>query len=159
MAQYSSTTLVNEVLGPHATTATTTPTTAQLSNMIDGINAQIDSVLLGAGVSSVPVTSSHNASFAAFLIEVEKWGSAAESLKAMFPEATGPGETPAFGFWQKKYDDTLKAWRDGKDIPSTLLGGANDPSPSTYFTRNPGTEEVLGDLMEDTDRTRIGDKW
>ena len=156
---YTTTALTNDILGPHASTASTTPTTTELSAMIDGIASQIDTVLSGAGVSTVPVTSSHNSTFFTFLAEVNKWGAAAEFLKAMFPEAVGVGETTAFGFWQKKYDDTLKAWRKSEDLPSDLLGGSNDVSPSSYFTRNPDEEEVLGDLAQNADRTRMEDTF
>ena len=156
---YTDTDGVNGILGPHAATSSTIVTLTQLSTIIDGISAQIDTVLKGAGVATVPVTGGLDSTFNTFLVEVNKWGAAADFLKGMFPEAVGPGEQPAFAFWAKKYQDVLKAWREGKDIPAGLLGGANDPSPSTYFTRNPDQEETLGDLLENMDRTRIGDKF
>tara|TARA_Y100000310_G_scaffold333905_2_gene412438 strand:+ start:12429 stop:12902 length:474 start_codon:yes stop_codon:yes gene_type:complete len=145
---YATTAQVNRILGPHEATATTAVTLTDLGNLIDGISAQIDTVLKGAGVSVVPVTSSVDSTFATFLIAVNIWGAAAEYLKGLFPEATGPGESPAFAFWQKKYADTLAAWRKGEDLPSGLTGGANDQAPSGYFTRNPEEEEVLDDLAE-----------
>ena len=156
---YTTTALVNDVLGPHASTSSTTPTTTELSAMIDGIASQVDTVLKGAGVATVPITNSLDSTFFTFLAEVNKWGAAAEFLNAMFPEATGLGDSGAGGRWQKKYDDTIKAWREGKDLPSDLLGGSNDVSPSTYFTRNPNTEETLGDLSQNADRTRMEDRF
>tara|TARA_Y100000310_G_scaffold94659_1_gene92412 strand:- start:466 stop:939 length:474 start_codon:yes stop_codon:yes gene_type:complete len=155
---YASTSDVNRVLGPHEATATTAVTLTDLGNIIDGISAQIDSVLKGAGVGTVPVTSSADSTFATFLIAVNIWGAAGEYLKGLFPEATGPGESPAFAFWQKKYTDTLKAWREGKDLPSGLTGGSNDQAPSTYFTRNPDEEELLGDLAE-ASMTKLADMF
>ena len=156
---YTTTALVNDILGPHQATSSTVPTVTELGAIIDGVASQVDVVLKSAGVATVPVTGSMDSTFFTFLAEVNKWGAAAEFLKAIFPEATGPGESTAFGFWQKKYDDTLKAWRDGKDIPAGLLGGSNDVSPSSYFTRNLNDEEVLGDLAENANRTRIGDTF
>ena len=156
---YTDTTGVNGVLGPHAATSSTAVTLDQLTTMIDGIAAQIDTVLKGAGVAAVPVTGGLDSTFNTFLVEVNKWGAAGEYLKGLFPEAVGPGESPAFAFWEKKYQDTLKAWREGKDLPAGLLSGPNDPGPSTYFTRDPDEEETLGDLMENSDRTRIGDRF
>ncbi len=161
---YTTTTDVNAVLGDHAATTTSVPTLAQLTLMIDGINSQIDNCLQSVGVASVPVTSGANSVFATFLAEVNKWGAAAEFLKGMFPEATGPGENPAFAFWQKKYTDVLDGWKDTGDqgpigIPVGLLGGPGDADPSTYFTRNPDEEEVLGDLQESMDVTRYGDTF
>ena len=65
----------------------------------------------------------------------------------MFPEATGPGESPAFRFWEMKYQAALKLLRDGTDIPTDLMaGGTDNPLPTSYFVRNPDEEEELGDL-------------
>lgn len=156
---YTDTDGVNSILGPHAATSSTRPTVTELDAMVNGIDAQINSVLRGAGIDIVPVTSSDDSIFNRFLVEVNKWGAAGEFLKALFPEVTGPGESPAFGFWEKRYQDTLKQWREGMDLPASLLSGPNDPSPSTYFTANPDEERVYSDLMENTDRTRIGDEF
>ena len=159
---YCTTTDVNAILGVHPATSSTTPTLTQLGLMIDDISAQMDAYLKGAGIASVPVTSSQDSTVAAFLIGVNKWGAAASFLKGMFPEATGPGENPAFAFWEKRYNNVLDGWldKDGpKGIPANLLGGAGDANPSTYFTRNPDQEETLGDLLENMDRTRIGDRF
>ena len=162
---YATNTDVNGILGAHAATSTTNPTITQLDVMIVDISNQIDTVLKSQGVVTVPVTSSADSTFAAFLVGVNKWGAAAEFLKGLFPEATGPGENPAFAFWQKKYDDTIKMWVDAgitspsQGIPPDLLGGPGDTDPSTYFTRNPDEEEVLGDLQENMDRTRVGDQF
>lgn len=159
---YTTTDGVNGVLGDHAATSSSTPTVTQLSAMIDGINSQIDTCLKSVGVASVPVSSGTDSVFATFLGEVNKWGAAAEFLKGMFPEATGPGENPAFAFWQKKYDDVIKGWKDPDGpfgLPTGLLGGPGDADPSTYFTRNPNEEEILGDLQESMDVTRFGDRF
>lgn len=159
---YTDTDAVNGALGPHAATGNTTPTITQLSAMIEGINSQIDTCLKSVGVASVPVTSAVDSTFATFLAEVNKWGAMAEFLKAMFPEATGPGENPAFAFWQRKYDDVIKGWKDPDGpfgLPTGLLGDPGDADPSTYFTRNPNEEEVLGDLQESMNVTRFGDTF
>ena len=156
---YTTTTLTNDILGPHEATSSTVPTVTELGTMIDGVASHIDTVLLGAGISVVPVLSSHNSTFFTLLAEVNKWGAAAEFLNAMFPEASGLGDSGAGGRWQKKFDTIIKAWMEGKSIPSSLLGGSNDVSPSSYFTRNPDVEEVLGDLAQASDRTRMGDTF
>ena len=145
---YASTSDVNRILGPHSATATTAVTLTDLGNIIDGISSQIDAILKAAGVGTVPVTSAMDSTFATYLVAVNIWGAAGEYLKGLFPEATGPGESPAFAFWQKKYIDALDAWRKGSDLPATLLGGDSDQSPSSYFTRNSAEEELLGDLAE-----------
>jgi len=156
---YADTDDVNGVLGAQAATASTAVTLTQLGVIITGISSQMDTVLKAAGVASVPVSSGTDSTFATYLVAVNTWGAAAEYLKGVFPEATGPGENPAFAFWDRKYQGALKAWRDGDDIPVGLLGGSADPDPSTYFTRNPQQEETLGDLTENMSRTRMGDRF
>ena len=81
---YTDTDGVNGVLGDHTVTATTPITLTQLTVVIDGISAQIDTVLKSVGVASVPVTSAVDSTFANFLLEVNKWGAAAEALYALF---------------------------------------------------------------------------
>ena len=85
---YCTTDDVNAILGVHPATSSTTPTLTQLGLMIDDISAQMDSYLKGAGVANVPVTSSADATVAAFLVGVNVWGATASFLKGMFPEAT-----------------------------------------------------------------------
>jgi len=156
---YTDTDTVNAALGVHAATASTTPTLTQLSAIITSVSSFMDGVLKAAGVSSVPVVSGDDSVFYSMLGEINKFGAASEFLKGMFPEATGPGETPAFKYWGDKYDDGIEMLRGDNGIPSPLLGGPNDISPSTYFTRNPNEEETLGDLPQNMDITRIGDRF
>lgn len=155
---YADTEQVNGSLGPHPATAGTAPTLTDLEGIIDGIAAQIDTVLQSAGVATVPVTSAVNSAFHAYLVQVNVWGAAAEHLQAAFPEATGPGENPAYAFFERRYREALAAFRKGQDIPAALLGGSNDPAPSSYFTRNPEEEEKLGDLAG-AHLTGIGDRF
>ena len=95
---YADTDDVNGVLGAQAATASTAVTLTQLGVIITGISSQMDTVLKAAGVASVPVSSGTDSTFATYLVAVNTWGAAAEYLKGVFPEATGPGENPAFAF-------------------------------------------------------------
>ncbi len=156
---YTDTDAVNGVLGDHAATSSSVPTLTQLAEIIDDVAAQIDTCLQSVGVASIPVT---DTDFARTLKSVNNYGARAQFLKGMFPEATGPGENPAFAFWQKLYDDIIEGWKDPEGpfgLPTGLLGGPGDADPSTYFTRNPNEEEILGDLQESMDVTRFGDTF
>ena len=137
---YSVAAAVDRVLGPYGTSSTTPVTTTDLTTIIAQIDQQIDAVLKGSGVASVPVVSGDDSIFFNYLNSVSIWGTTAEALKSIFPD----GEVG--DFWQKKYDAALKNLRNGTDIPSALLGGANDPTVDTYLVNNPTEEADLGDL-------------
>lgn len=139
---YCSTTDVNALLGPHRITATTEVTLTELGLMITGISAQLDTALRRAGALVVPAV---DATLLSYLSTVCSWGSAAEALKAQFPEAVGAGESPAYAFWQKKYDAALKDLQEGTDIEVTLLGTTKQAS--SYFTENTTDELVPGETI------------
>ena len=147
MASYTDAADVNQLLGPHAATASTTPSLTDLGEFVDEVEAEVNVALAGAGVDAIPVTG--DATFQTYLGFVVQWGAAAAHLKGMCQETTGPGESPAFRFWEVKYQAALKLLRDGTDIPTALMAGGDDnPLPTSYFTRNPDTEEDLGDIAE-----------
>jgi hypothetical protein len=124
----------------------TKPTTTQAETFIEETDAEIDVLLVARGVS-VPVTTP--AAFLSWLGNVSANGATATVLKSMFPSATGVGETPAYAFFEKRYQDALKALRDGSVIPASLITEDEDSSEvSTYFTRNPVEEEDLGGISE-----------
>jgi len=132
---------VDRLLGPYATTRTSTVTTVDLTTLILEIDNQINAVLQGAGVTSVPVVLGDNATFFNYLNSVSLWGSVAQTLMALFPDGT------LHEFWQDKYDKALKTLRNKEDIPTQLLGGASDDVPiDTYLTQNTAEEADLGDL-------------
>jgi len=125
--------------------ASTKPTTTQATSFVDEIDAEIN-VLLEKHSVTTPVTSP--AAFLTWLGNVSANGATATVLKSMFPDATGPGETPAYSFFEKRYQDALKELRAGDVIPASLLESEDDAGPSTYFTRNPVDEEDLGGISE-----------
>jgi hypothetical protein len=131
---------IDRVLGPYNTSSTTPVTTTDLTTIVAQIDQQVDAVLKGAGVASVPVVTGDDSVFFNYLNSVSVWGSAAEALKAIFPDGN------VGDFWQAKYDAALGNLRNGTDIPSALLGGANDPTVDTYLVNNPTEEADLGDL-------------
>ena len=136
---YSTTAEVNRLLGPHAVTATTPVTTTDVDALRASVSYHIDAVLRGAHVSVLPVA---DASFKNYLATIEAWGVAAQVLKALFPEASGPGEQPAHAYWQSLFD---KAVRDLSElVPSSLL--ETEMLASNYFTKHPEEEAELGTL-------------
>ena len=138
---YSTGTQVNRVLGPYATSSQSSVTTADLTTIIRDIDRQINAVLQGAGVSSVPVSSGDDSVFFDYLNSVSIWGAVAETLKSLFPEGS------LHDFWQAKYDTALATLRSKEDVPSGLLGGASDEVKiDTYLTQNTEEEAELGDL-------------
>ncbi len=137
---YSVNTDVDRALGPYATSDTTAVTTNGLTHVISEIDQQVDGILQGAGIASVPVVVGDDSIFFAYLNSVSIWGSTAVALRMLFPDSN------LDEFFQKKYEDALATLRSKEDIPSGLLGGANDPTAATYFTKNTAEEATLGAL-------------
>jgi hypothetical protein len=144
---YSTTEQVNRILGPHAVTASTPVTTSDVDALRTDVSYRIDAVLAGESVSTVPAT---DGTVVDYLAAVESWGVAAQVLKALFPEATGPGEQPAHAYWEGLFKDALKS------LPKLIQGWANADlitllntdarKASSYFTENTEEEAELGDL-------------
>jgi len=122
----------------HVLTASTPVTTTQVGEFIDDIDAEINGVLIKLGYA-VPV--SEPAWFMTRLRALSSDGSAAITLKSLFPEATGPGGSPAYAFYDKRYRDGIKMLLDGAHPKASSSAVA-----STYFTENPDEEATLGDL-------------
>ncbi len=133
---YSTTEEVNRLLGPHKATVTTPVTIEDVDALRESVSYQIDAVLVAAGISSVPVT---DETFSNYLGTIESWGAAAHTLKALFPEAIGAGEQPAFAYWQKLFDDALENLPGL--IPSALMGARDNASG--YFTENPDEDVTV----------------
>jgi hypothetical protein len=122
----------------HTLTGTTPVTVTQVGVFIDDIDSEINGVLVRLGYS-VPVSDPDW--FMTRLRALSSDGSAAITLKALFPDATGPGGSPAYAFYEQRYRAGLKM----------LMGGAHPNAAgtvaaSTYFTNHPEEEAELGDL-------------
>lgn len=125
--------------------ATSKPTSTQVGVIITDVSNEIDSLLAGLGYT-VPVTAPSY--FLDWLGILNAYGAAAAVLKSMFPDAAGPGETPAYAFWESRYKAGLGRLKDGSAIPAGLARSSKSLVPSTYFTRNPDEDEDLGDIAE-----------
>lgn len=143
---YAALARIQGILGRFRIDEDSVPNNTQAESIIDDISDEIDGVLSGLGVT-VPVTTP--AWFLDKLAILNSYGAAAAILKSAFPEAQGPGENPAYAFWEARYRTGLKALKDQTEVPSSIINGATSGSnirPSGYFTRNPDEEEELGDL-------------
>lgn len=139
---------VQGLMAQHTLTATSKPTLTQATAITNDTSDEIDARLAAVGVVT-PVTTP--ASFLRALALLNAYGAAAAILKSMFPDAVGPGDTPAYAFWEKRYQDGLDAISAGADggvIPPAVPDSLEAVRPSTYFTRNPDEEEFLGDIAE-----------
>ena len=136
---------VQALLAKFTVGGTTKPTITQATAMISDVSLEVDAALAGAGFA-VPVTTP--TWFVNYLGLINQYGAAAAILKSMFSDSSGPDETPAYAFWESRYQKALKALRDGSAIPPGLAAGSAQVTPSTYFTRNPDEEEDLGDIAE-----------
>ena len=136
---YSTVDQVRSRMAQFSIGTSTKPTTAQVTTFLDEIDSEINVILTGHGIET-PVTTP--ADFVTWLSNVAANGVTALVLKSMFPNTVGPGETPAWAFFEKRYQDALKMLREGGVIPGA------DSQASTYFTRNPVTEEDLGGISE-----------
>jgi len=145
---YATTAEVQGAIAKFVIGATTKPSTTQLTVTLSEVEGYIDTVLSAKGIT-VPVTGP--AHFVSALESISVAGIAARVLKSMFPDAVGADETPAYAYWQRLFDDGIRALIDGSLIPDDpLVIGATSGyvAPSTYLTRNPETEEDLGTIAE-----------
>jgi hypothetical protein len=136
---------VQQLMAQFTISATSTPNTTQATAIMTDISNEIDVRLSGAGFS-VPVTDPQY--FEDWLALLNSYGAAAAVLKSMFPDAVGIGETPAYAFWEARYQQGLKDIADGTISPADTPSNANTVLPATYLTRNPDTEEEIGVIAE-----------
>jgi hypothetical protein len=113
--------------------ATSTPTTTQVTAFLSDIAAELDTILTSRGVT-VPVTAP--AEFLAHLKHVNAVGAAARAEFAMFPEAQeSPAGSPQGDRLWTQYQEYLRALR--KDaLPVTH---ESDLTPASFFTENAGS--------------------
>lgn len=143
-------------LFPHFATlgVTTKPTKDVAADMVTHIDNEVNVALAGANYTT-PVTAPQF--FLDWLKVVVSYGAGAAILKQMFPGATGPGENPAFAFWESRYRAAIKGIRDGSLVPPDVAAAGAFAAPSTYLTRNPDEEEDLGDIANP--ELEVGTKW
>lgn len=144
---YGSITDLQDLIAQFTIGASSKPNTTQATAIIADISNEIDVALTSVGVT-VPVTTP--AYFLDWLGRLNAYGAAAAVLKSMFPDATGPGDTPAYAFWNDWYQRGLATILDGSVVPTVIVtpGSGTFVLPETYLTRNADEELATGDIAE-----------
>lgn len=142
---YATNAQVQQLLAQFTIGAGSSPTAAQVTDIIANVAGEVDVHLDAAGVAVPVATPAH---FVDFLENLNAQGAASQVLKSMFPDATGPGGVPAWKLFHDNYIRGLAAIDAGTAIPGAVATSAAHVAPSTYFTRNPDTEEDTGDIAE-----------
>ena len=147
MAAYGTLDDVRGLMAKFAIDANSTPDETQAQAIVDETSDEIDMRLSAAGVA-IPATTP--AGFLNFLGRLNAYGAAAAILRSMFPQGGGATDSnpTVYAFHERRYRDGLKAIADGSAIPPDAPTGSGAVNPSTYLTRNPDTEEELGDIAE-----------
>ena len=129
--------------------ATSTPTTTQVTEFISKIAGEIDTVLQGRGLTT-PVTVP--AAFLEFLEQLNAVGAAALAERAMFPESQGlMGGVAAGALHWKQYQDGLKWLKDGH-LPT---GTTAEALPFSFFTDH-SSEETEPEEEHSWQRPKFG---
>lgn len=142
---YATEVRVEALMGQFPISDSSKPTTTQVAVIIGQVDALVDAALATQGLT-VPVTAP-----AYFLEFVTGWstnGVVAQVLRSGFPDVIGPGEQPAFRYWQRLFDDVMVGIKSGDLIPADAVRAGIFVAPSTYLTRNPDENEDLGDIAE-----------
>jgi hypothetical protein len=109
---------------------TSTPSEEQVEALITQIAAEIDAVLQAQGYT-VPVTTPAN--FVIALKAINAYGAAALAEMGMFPETSEMGSTPHWKTLNEKYENWMKALRNG-EIPPELSAGTAGEMVGGYYT-------------------------
>lgn len=149
---YATTTDVQGLLPKWTISASSSPTTTQVSAMLADVEAEINVALANQGVSTPYATAGD---FLDWLGKLSADGTAARTLKAMFPDSSGPMETPAYKYFSDQYAAGLKAIRDGSMLPPAAGASGVEAVPASYQTRY--SDEEADDGRIGTPRFRWGD--
>jgi hypothetical protein len=135
-----------------AFSGSTAPKDTQVTDMMAGVAAEIDMHLSSVGYT-VPATTP--AEFVVWLAQVNADGAVARVLKSAFPNSivsqNGGPVIPAYAYYEKKYQDALRAIDErtvspaGASVGSAMLA-------RTYLTDNPlNTGNDGADGFQDAD--------
>lgn len=141
MTTYADTADVNVLMGPHRITETTKLTLSDLEKLLLNVDSDLNARLNDAGVGVIPVL---DPAFTGYLKTLASWSAAAQAFKIQFPEAMGPGEQPAYAYWEKRYQAALLLLSGA--IPGDLISGFANAAVSSYFTKHPEEEAEMGNL-------------
>lgn len=131
---------VQNRIARHVLTTSTPVKIVTVEEFIDDVDAEINSLLFKLRYS-IPVTEPEW--FVTRLRSLSADGAAAITLKSLFPEATGPGGSPAYAFYEERYRDGLKAIEGGAHPRSS-----NVETAATWFTEHPDLDTTLFKVQE-----------
>ncbi len=136
---YATMTDVNAYLGKTPVTTTSKPTSTQAATLLAGVDGELNVRLATVGLVT-PFVSDSSAvqdQFAAWLLAVECWGTAATILRDLLPAQAGPNGGTLWGFYEKKYQEALKGILDLSLVPVALGPVKQTAEPASYGTRFP----------------------
>jgi hypothetical protein len=118
-------------------------TEAEATAIISDVGDEIDTCLSAQGLT-VPVSSPTH--FVNALGLLNAYGACARILKSILPDVTGPGETPAYAYWESLYTKGKKAIEDGSGIPAGAVtpGGSVAGAAASHLTDHPDENPDLG---------------
>ena len=121
--------------------ASTRVSPEMVDEFLDDVSSEVDARLVALG-QTVPIVTP--AWFLTRLRSLVADGAAAITLKAMFPDARGPGETAAYEFYDARY---RRGFADLETLVTVLGSSSTVSAMSTYFTENEGGHDHLGRLI------------
>ncbi len=118
---------------------TSKPTSTQVEALITQVAAEIDSILLGRGLT-VPVTTPTE--LVTHLKQVNAYGAAALAEMGMFPEAAGLGATPHGHELWAIYTKMME-WLKTGTLPTATQAG----NPRSFFEQHQSDSEPTEDYI------------
>jgi len=116
---------------------TTWPAELDAQLILEGIDSTINVVLANKGGLAVPFVSDGSNGeneFADLLRQICIHGGAMLVLKALFPDSSGPGETPVWIMHRDIYLENMKGLKDGSLLPQAVLDDTDFVEPTTVNT-------------------------
>ena len=102
----------------------------EADSIVANVQDEIDTLLSSQGVVVSVAAPTH---FLGKLKLLNGYGAAARILKSILPDVVGPGETPAYMYWEGLYREGKKSIQDGTGIPgdAVMVGGNANAAGST----------------------------
>lgn len=139
---YATEAKVEALIAQVAIDGSTRLTSTQLGLIIADVDAELDAILAGKGLT-VPVTTP--STFLAYLVGASSHGVAARALTSLFMgRGFSDAVATAVGLYEATYERALKGLADGTLIPDALLEGSTGGQSATVLT-------VTGDDIDDLD--------
>ena len=162
MATYAAASDAQALIPKFVITASTVPSTTDLTSFLEKVDAEINACLAGKGLT-VPFSSDGTDvqdKFAELLESANAHGAAVKVLGAAFPAGTGP-----FAVVRTELHETflriMAGLKDGSLVPPGIAATATLVGPTTYTTNFPNEtdEPDFGDQEKPLFRVRDHERW